>query len=518
MKKQLLSYILLCVSFIMYAQSEVDAIRFSTNELTGTARGVGMAGAFGALGGDITGIASNPAGIGVYRSSEILTSLDLASVGVNTNLDGSANDESKLNFSFNNVAYVSYCPMGDDNIKSFNYGFSYNRLKNFGRNYYATGFDQGASLTDYIAGISTANEIYYKHLEGEGRNPYNSSNGAPWISILGYNAYLIDDIEDYEYASAYPSGRPSNRLKVSEEGYINSYDFTGGLNLFDRLFLGITFSMTDLFYRTDSYYDEDFGNSNFFHFDNYYKAEGSGYQVSLGAIYHLMPQLRLGVAYHSPTWYSMTDSYQGTAEAFGNPSGYFCAPLGDGEIAMTDYRFQTPYQWTFSVAGVIGSRAIVSVDYEMKDYTSMSFTDTYGHHLSWNPNQWIKEDYRMASTVKTGIEYRLFPEISLRGGYAWMQSPLETSYQAGEKEVMTVGTMPHYTLQGDTQYLTLGLGIRITPQFYVDGAFVYRTQTSDLYGYSPVISYSDGNERLDVNPAQFKEEALRGIITVGYKF
>ena len=518
MKRQLLLYMFLCASFTLFAQSEVDAIRFSTNELTGSARGVGMAGAFGALGGDITGIASNPAGIGVYRSSEILTSLDIASVGVNANLDGSINDENKLNFSFSNVAYVNYHPLGDDNIKSFNYGFSYNRLKNYGRNYFASGSNQGASLTDYIAGTSTAHGIDYKDLEGEGRNPYNNSHGAPWISILGYNAYLIDDIEDYEYASAYSSGKPNNRLKVSEEGYINSYDFTGGLNLFDRLFLGLTFSLTDLYYRTDSYYNEDFGSNNFFDFENYYKAEGSGYQVSLGAIFHPTPELRLGVAYHSPTWYRMTDSYRGTAEAFGNPYGYFCAPLGDDEIAMTDYRFQTPYQWTFSMAGVIGAKAIISVDYEIKDYTSMSFTDTYGHNLSWNPNQWIKEDYRKASTVKAGIEYRLFPEISLRGGYAWMQSPLETSYMAGEKEVMTVGTMPHYLLYGDTQYVTFGIGIRITPQFYFDGAFVYRNQTSDLFPYSPKIQKEIASYDFDINPAKFKEETLRGIITVGYRF
>lgn len=32
-----------------------------------------MGGAFGALGGDISGIAINPAGIGVYQKSEIVT-------------------------------------------------------------------------------------------------------------------------------------------------------------------------------------------------------------------------------------------------------------------------------------------------------------------------------------------------------------------------------------------------------------------------------------------------------------
>ncbi len=523
MKKQFIFFALLSLPLGMMAQSEIDALRFSTNELTGTARGMAMGGAFGALGGDITGIASNPAGIGVYRSSEVVTSLDFASVGVNTNLDGSKNDESKFNFSFNNAAYVGYCPLGDGNVKSFNYGFSYNRLKNFGRNYLATGNNQGASLSDYIAGISTAKHVNVRSLEGN--SAYDS--GAPWLSVLGYQGGLIllENGTDDVYWSAYNVGKPNTKLKVSEEGYIKSYDFSGGVNILDQFFLGVTFAITDLYYSTNSSYDEDFGGGDFFYLDNYLESKGSGYQVSVGAIYRPINELRLGVAYHSPTWYSLTDLYWGQTGSYINGFDpiFASAPPYD-ETGVYDYRFQTPYQWTFSLAGVIGTKAIISVDYEIKDYTSMSFKDTYGYNLEWDPDQWIKEDYRMASTVKAGVEYRLFPEVSLRAGYAWMQSPLETSFRDGNKEVMTVGTMPHYVLQGDTQYATFGLGIRITPQFYIDGAFVYRTQTSDLYGYSPItgLMYDTDTDhpsnRLNVNPATFKEETLRGILTIGYKF
>ena len=48
------------------AQSQADAYRLSQTELTGTARFVSMGGAFGALGGDISVMSYNPAGLAIY--------------------------------------------------------------------------------------------------------------------------------------------------------------------------------------------------------------------------------------------------------------------------------------------------------------------------------------------------------------------------------------------------------------------------------------------------------------------
>ena len=50
------------------AQTVYDAANIANKDLNGTARFVSMGGAMGALGGDISTIATNPAGIGIYRS------------------------------------------------------------------------------------------------------------------------------------------------------------------------------------------------------------------------------------------------------------------------------------------------------------------------------------------------------------------------------------------------------------------------------------------------------------------
>ena len=110
-----------------FAQSQMDAHRYAQNELGGTARYLAMGGAFGALGGDISVMNANPAGLAVYRSSEVVTTLSLTSTNAKTDWLGSTSDQTKTKVNFDNIAYVGYFPTGnDEGIVSWNVGFSYN--------------------------------------------------------------------------------------------------------------------------------------------------------------------------------------------------------------------------------------------------------------------------------------------------------------------------------------------------------------------------------------------------------
>ncbi|MDX9909041.1 MAG: hydrocarbon degradation protein, partial [Mariniphaga sp.] len=60
------------VSISSQAQDLADVLRFSNFKVQGTARAGGMGNAFGALGGDFTSVSINPAGMGLYRSSELV--------------------------------------------------------------------------------------------------------------------------------------------------------------------------------------------------------------------------------------------------------------------------------------------------------------------------------------------------------------------------------------------------------------------------------------------------------------
>ena len=65
-----IAIMLIGIPALLQAQNEDDALRYSQNFSSGTTRASSMAGAFGALGGDFSSLSINPAGIGVYRSTE----------------------------------------------------------------------------------------------------------------------------------------------------------------------------------------------------------------------------------------------------------------------------------------------------------------------------------------------------------------------------------------------------------------------------------------------------------------
>ena len=69
--------LMLIMALGTYAQSTYDAINFFNPDLVGTARFVGMGGSMSALGGDISTMSTNPAGIGIYRSNDVAVSASL---------------------------------------------------------------------------------------------------------------------------------------------------------------------------------------------------------------------------------------------------------------------------------------------------------------------------------------------------------------------------------------------------------------------------------------------------------
>ena len=117
----------------VFAQGEADAIRMSQRDITGSARYMGMAGAFGALGGDMSSLSSNPAGIGVFRNSEVSATLNLDFVNTSTNWNGTGTDADRTKFMFNNIGYVATFRGGSD--FSFYVGVGFNRKASFYRTY-----------------------------------------------------------------------------------------------------------------------------------------------------------------------------------------------------------------------------------------------------------------------------------------------------------------------------------------------------------------------------------------------
>ena len=89
----------------MKAQNADDALRYSQIFYTGSARFMSMGGAFTALGGDMSTFSQNPAGIGVFRSSEISVTPQLLHAKASAGFNG-INDDYLYNFNLGQAGVV----------------------------------------------------------------------------------------------------------------------------------------------------------------------------------------------------------------------------------------------------------------------------------------------------------------------------------------------------------------------------------------------------------------------------
>lgn len=517
---------LMLVSTQVFAQGIVEALKYSGNELHGTARSMGMGGAFGALGGDMTGVSINPAGIGVYRSSEIVGTFGLQK----NNSEVGDIKRGATDFNVHNFGFVGYFPLRNEVMPMINFGFSQNRQKNFNRKIGAAGVvPSGASrMLDFIAesayGVKENNLLMGKDLP----DPFLSE---PWLAVLGFNSWLINP---HTASDGTPFYTPLNTMGHSavqeiisiESGHIDTYDFTAGTTINDVLNIGVSLNISDMYHHINNELLEDYDNGNNMYNNGGYTVgniittSGSGIGAKLGLIYRPIHELRLGVAYHTPMVYTLTETF----EAFLNDD--MGAYIDDNNYKPGEtyssvfnnyYDLRTPSKWVFSAASVLGNNLIVSADYELTDYRSAKLRVPSGNsNKSWYDidNNFIENNAKMSSTLRLGAEYRFDQQLSARLGYAWMQNPYDSELEKyGDMRVAGSNTI--FRMEGDTNYYTAGVGYRFTREFYMDFAMVYQTQKDQLYPF-PNLYFVDSV--IDAAPFSLKNNSYRGVLTFGYKF
>ena len=535
-----ISALLLLSSGMLLAQGEMDAFRFSQSDLNGSARSMSMGGAFGALGGDMSVMSHNPAGLGVYRSSEVQTTLSLNSTTADAIWTGMNSNIKKTRTGFDNLSYVGYFPTANDTgIKGWNFGIAYNKVKDFNRSYKTAGRPT-FSMADYVA--SWASNAF-----GDGGipendliltnsyDPYNNRDlDGHWLSILGYESGFFGAKYDYSdvYHNAFghrsgstwiPYSPDETTLRIGESGSINEYNFSVATNISDFLFLGATLGVTSIEYRMSSWHNETFGDKDYLILGNSIETEGTGYSINIGAIIRPISQLRFGVAYNSPKWYVMTDHFDAFGESYIADES---VPLMEGyipEYSYAEYRLQTPGRWIFSAAGIIGQTALLSLDYELTNYNNMYLADKEWDRGAYRgDNDIIKEDFRVSQTIKAGAELKITPRFAIRGGFVWQQTPVKDHLMNNDVVVYTAGTIPHYSVSNCANYYTAGIGYRFTPNFYMDWALIYRTQKEKLYPFSSTSGDWDYPEYhlepVQSQPADISLKTIRMALTLGYKF
>lgn len=569
MKKYIIITLLVASTGCLYAQNALDAYNISQPDLKGTARFMGMAGAFGALGGDLSSLSQNPAGIGVYRSSDIGFTLDLDLQSSNTQSEGMKYDMSQTKFLLNNIGVVLTMKLPSTTFPNFNFGFTYNKGASFNRVFGGNIKTLHNSMSNYIAGVANSNELTEGDVSYEnGNDPYNAPYGyyqAPWLTVLGYNSYLINPSYDNytDQTSWYGlwdnnsmTGRNtagSGTFLMQEQGGLNEFNIALGGNISNVLYWGMNFDIVNLNYRLNSIWGETLteamvpneknqivrGNAEW-NLNSIYSLSGTGFNYQLGFILKPVQPLRIGFAFHTPTWYNLSEQYNASLNYnIGVYSGKEIT--NDGVPGYTSYNFRTPWKIIASAAGVLGNNLIVSFDYEWANYGKMHFSeptyyDDYGYwdypwdYLSAGPvasysqflnpndpyayeNSDIATYYKTSNTFRVGVEFKPISSLSIRAGYSYVSSPVKQQAKNNQEIIYTSSLIPSYRFDNATNYITCGLGYRYS-HIYVDLAYVYKHLNSEYHAFTP----DTGSNSLPSPQAKVSMSNSQIVLSAGYRF
>lgn len=528
-KKMIILALTGCISVGAVAQSAYDAATIADTDLNGTARFVGMGGAMGALGGDISTMGTNPAGIGIYRSNDAMISFGFSSIGTESKLGKGTFNSDKNRWDFNNAGFVISTKIGNQTaLRYVNFGFNYQKAKSFYRTT-TMGGQLGFSQTDLMS--YQANQmlqdggIDLRVLTQDNINPYDDYAGAGWLGAMGWDTFLVEADDNVNSPFYSLPVEPVVDYRSIERGGIDQYDFNVAFNIKDRVYLGLTIGARDVDYRKSYFYSEDLGGGDSYDLSSENRIEGIGWNAKLGIIFRPIEDspLRIGLAVHTPTFYSL--SYKTAAvmnsnlwfidtetgeETLRKSSVDTSYELGDeyGNRDMKrEFDLRTPWKYNVSLGYTVGSSLALGAEYEYEDFSSMKFYYPEGDEMGFETQQ-VKQTNKGVHTFRLGAEYRVIPQFAFRLGY-------NISSAAYKDDAVKV--LPYNSINTDTDFAnakslsnyTLGIGYRGS-QFYADLAYKYSTQKADFYPFA----FSD--ER----PAVTKITNTRSqvLLTLGLRF
>lgn len=488
--KNTLFLLLMCWWGIAHAQTDADALRFSYLKPGGTARLMGVGGAFNALGADFGALSQNPAGIALYRTNEFVLTPSLRFQSTDAALPGepSLRDE-RTQFNMDNAGVIFHSRPRAGKWTTINVGLGYNRTADFYQSIFYDGYGDGTITNGYF---EEANAVFNSGGDETGLDPFGSR--LAWDANAIYPD-LYDNLS-YDFIND-PSARIRRNQSLSTRGGINEMLLSFGGNYDEKLMLGVTFGVPILRYRLESVYTESDPDDAVPFFDDlqqteYVNTDGVGFNVKFGMIYHFNQTLRLGAAFHSPTWYGMTDEYGNTfAYSYTDGGGSVNGQTQFSPTGVFDYNLNTPWRAEVGAAAVIGKAGFISADVEWVDYGASRYNydkNTPSADFAYQEslvNNDIRRNLRSVTNFRFGAEFA--PDIfRLRGGAMLMGRP------GSEDSGFDLG-------------FTGGLGVRVEG-FYVDLA--YRNLQSD----GALLAYSDAPT------VSLTNRSNEFLLTIGFKF
>ncbi len=381
MKKNYILVAFATLAFTSYSQVSYYndlGILFSKDDTRGTARFNAMSGAFGALGGDISASDINPAGGVVAKKSNISVSTNIRNGQYTSNYYGSSINGQDTDFDFSQLgAVLVFDSAFSSDWNRFAMTFNYSLKKNFSKSYAAEGNSDFLYYDEHFSDSQTAGQF------DRSLNQYisSNSNGRTRVFNLGFSA-------------------------VHKK----------------KLFVGASVKLHDLEFSRATFFNErnDDIDGNILNIEEYTETyiQGNGVSLNLGFIYKLNKNIRIGLAYETPTWYQevIEDYYEELYMEGINNLNINRYLNGSEDSSLFSYRSAS--RITASGAFIFGKQGLLSIDYTYRDFKNIKFEN--GDFFEENNN--FNTKYRNTQTLNIGTEWR-FDNMSIRGGVSYEKDP-----------------------------------------------------------------------------------------------
>ncbi len=487
----------------LYAQYTSDVLRFSQPELGATARFRGLGGAQTALGGDISSLSGNPAGLGFFTKSEFTFTPEFNNAKVGSEYLGNNLSDKKSKAGINQVGVVFYSPINkpkgsdlDNGWVSLNFGIGYNKTNNFNSTITYAGRNTKSSMADYFANLA-------------GTTPTGSlASGS--LEKMAYDNYLIE----YDPAGYFPTTALNNNQQNSiiRSGSQSEVNIGMAGNYGNKLYLGLSLGLTNINYTSDLAYTEtgsnltyagqptDFVNGTYrLNYNSIQQTKGNGINAKIGLIYKPVNEFRLGLSFITPTWYSLTDNYSenlNTAykRANGTTIPEYTNPLS---TYNSEYNLRSPYRVNGGAAYIFGNSGLITADVEYVDYSSIHFSSAYASEET-NTNRDIAALYKGNFNYRAGVELKVVNNFMVRGGYSYSGSPYKN-------------------LDFTTQAYSGGLGYRFD-NYYLDVTYRHTKWDSTNSPYTISSDYPDYSFTGAGPTANLKNSVDNVFLTFGVRF
>ncbi|NVK05724.1 MAG: hypothetical protein HWD92_12930 [Flavobacteriia bacterium] len=446
---------ILLLSFTATAQDYSDVIRISRPDDLGSARFISMGGAFSALGNDIGAISMNPAGLAVYRHSEITFSTYYRATTTNTNYEGFQGSDYDGQLRFSQLGLVSHKNIS--NTSHFNFGLRYHRTNDYGFKHIAEGSNINSSVVDQW--LILAN--FY----------------APNGESLADAGLLYEDMANDVGLIGYNNGQWNQYAGGAQVTQRQAYESSGGKGILgidfavqtdDTWNIGGSIEIPTLSYSTEEVYSEsNYDASSSYDgltWTNRYSLTGIGFQLKFGAIFTDKEIGRISAYVHTPTWWNLVQ--EGSSTLVGNYANSGGSTTSEQPFNAFNWQMTTPAKFGVGYAYVFEKNGLLSVDYA---FQSMPFASVRSSEFPGSLD-FINED--IADFVKPWHDIRIggemrFDQLFIRGGYHITTSPFTDDNQLA------------------SQY-SGGVGFKDN-RWGIDLAYSLRTRNNEFYFYAPEL-------------------------------